>query len=260
MYVDIANNALKKGWATFPTILDPEHGPILRIHELHSPLVLAQSPKESVPNSIRFDPENGRQVIITGPNAQGKSTLIRAVAQEIVATSLGSPVSAKEATQTPLTLVPYVHPTDKPDAGLSLFVAESQALKEQVLNRAQENPYSLVILDEIWPGTISEIRTNVESALLEELNELGVASITATHNWGTTSLGVAQSQFYQNLHVDKFKVLPGAASDLDLMYQGAADALKKAGWSDGFVDKVMRRAKKNPLPSSGKPKNSQAMP
>ncbi|MDB5036601.1 MAG: mismatch repair protein MutS [Bacteriovoracaceae bacterium] len=276
MYYDIANNALNRGWSTFPKVLEPDSaiGPILKINNFHSPRYLEKSPTTSVPNSVELGVHAGRHMIITGPNGKGKTTVQRALAQEIVPTQLGSPVAAESAEQTPLNIVAFVHPKDSPKDDLSLFMSQGKVLLS-IYNKALENPFTLVLMDEILPGAISEIREDVESEFLWMLDQTGAITVTATHNWGTTSLeGQALSNSngdnegrtiqnnseayrdasnsfnngeppkFRNYHVDQYQLKPGAASDLGSMYEGAIEALRKVGWPEDVLEKIRLRGEK----------------
>ncbi len=262
MLFDIARNAREHGWKTFPTILDrdPAIGPVLNVTDLHNVRAQTNSPQGSVPNSIQINSSDGKHLIITGPNAQGKSTLQRTLSQLAILAQLGSPVPASAAEQTPLTILVYVHPSDSPKDQRSLFMAEGKALMTQIYDKAKSDPFTLSIMDEILPGTISEIREDVESEFLKELEKTGGLSVTATHNWGTTALGPdgtstptssrpktngdsATPGQFRNFHVDWYHLKPGPASDLGAMYEGAITALRKVGWPEPLLESIRVRGK-----------------
>lgn len=237
LYYDIADRAARSGWSVFPDVLDPRTtgGPVIKITDGHAPRVLAAAPGKSVPNSIDIGLGKPSNIILTGPNAEGKSTYVRMVAQLLILAESGSPVPASQMSFTPMQVIVYVHPTDSPATGDSLFMAEARALFEKVYKPAQAQPNSLVLMDEIIPGTIAPIREKVESVFLQKLAQTGVASITATHNTGVTSLAGSNPNEFTNLHVDRFNVRPGPADNLDAMYRGAVTALARAGWPQEFL-------------------------
>lgn len=247
MYYDIAHHALQSNWTHFPKIVnqDPARGPVLKVENLHSPRVHRATPERSVPNTIHLGVNESKNIIITGPNAQGKSTLLRSIAQFVVLSQMGSPVPADYAELTPMRLLPYIHPTDNPRNAESLFMAEGKTLWNTIYTRSSRNPFTLVLMDEILPGTISEVREASEIAFLEALTQTGVLSITATHSWGTTELGKSMKQHFRNFHVEHYRLREGPVSSISSMYEGAVEALKKVGWPDSVLKRVRHMAKKS---------------
>lgn len=246
VYYDIANHAYNKGWTTFPTVLEQnaQRGPVLEVENAHSPRVNISSPQSSVPNSIRLSKEAGKNIIITGPNANGKSTFLRTLAQHLVLAEMGSPVPADAMTFTPLELVPYIHPSDSPKDAVSLFMAEGKVLWSKVYGRAARTPFTFVVMDEILPGTIPEIREAAETAFLEELNKAGVLSVTATHSWGTAELSETAPRDFRSFHVDKYRLRPGRVQDIEAMYDGALQALENVGWPEPVLKRIRELGQK----------------
>src|SRR5262249_51676082 len=156
------------------------------------------------------------------PNNEGKSTFARMIAQNHLLAQMGSPVPVEQMAVTPLRVLPYQHPTDAPQDQSGLFKAEAKVLK-RVMDRAKEDgKFTLVLMDEIMPGTIPEVRTDVEKIVLRELAKMGVLVVTCTHNWGTTELGESDPAHFKNFHVSKFHVKPGTVENLIPMYEAAA--------------------------------------
>src|SRR5262249_38788907 len=131
----------------------------------------------------------------------------------------------------------------------SLFMAEAQTFFSQVFQNASASPFSLIVMDEILPGTIREIREDLETIFLQELAKTGAITMTSTHNWGATGLAKASPQTFRNFHVSKFAVIPGETGDLETMYQGAALALKKAGTPQYIIDELLAKGKERLGPS-----------
>ena len=255
MYVELAQHANARGWTSFPEILDPKEAgrPILSIVDGHSPRALenaAEGKGKSVPNSIRLGEDSKRHAIITGPNAQGKSTVLRMVGQLVTLAQLGLPVPAQSMRLTPLGLLVYLHPKDNPVQGDSLFMAEARELWHGVHRRAAKDPFQLVIMDEIAPGTIQQVREDFETVVLQALDHTGVLSLTATHNLGTTRLGEAAESPFVNLHAADYRLLKGGSSDLRPMYDGAAKALRGVGLPEEVVGRFLElgRARQAAIP------------
>jgi hypothetical protein len=249
MYYELAQHAHEKKWTTFPQFIDPKvsSGPVLSIEEGHSLRTLQDEldgDAKSIPNSVQIGSNGKRHLIVTGPNAQGKSTALRMVGQLLTLAQMGLPVPAKSMQLTPMGLIVYLHPEDNPSVGDSLFMAEVRELWRGVYPRAAQDPYQLVLMDEIAPGTIAQIRADFESVFLSEaLNKTGVLSITSTHNPETTKLGDESESPFENMHVEKYRLLPGSNSDLAPMYEGAAQALLEVGVPDEFVQKFLERGR-----------------
>ncbi len=243
--------ALQKGWKTFPVILDREKatGPYIKILNGHAPRQFdeqIEGKTTSVPNSIELGgAKNPNTIIVTGPNAQGKSTYLRMIGQLQLLAQMGLPVPAEAMTLTPMSTYFHQNPADSPSSNMSLFLKQSQELHENVMGRTNRSPFQYIILDEILPGTTPEIRTAAEKVFLQRLSESGAIVAVATHNWGTTELGNDDPSKFINYHVERFQVRPGAQSSNAEMIQGAAEALEKAGWDSALIAAFRQEAEKN---------------
>lgn len=244
MYVELAQHSFENRWTTFPEILDPKETghPVLTIVNGHTPRVLLEKRDEAVHKSIELGIDSKRHVIITGPNAQGKTTAVRMVAQLLTLAQMGLPVPAQSMKLTPLGLIVYLHPKDNPAKGDSLFMAEARELWQGVYRRAAMSPYQIVIMDEIAPGTIQEVREDFERIFLQALDQTGVLSMTATHNLGTTELAEKFPPFF-NMHVENHHLLHGTKANLPAMYEAAARALIAVGVSDEVVKTFLAAGK-----------------
>jgi len=96
-------------------------------------------------------------------------------------------------------------------------------------------------MDEIAPGTVQQVREDFESVVMQALDQTGVLSMTATHNFGTTKLGEQSSGSFFNLHVSHYRLLPGRNTDLGPMYEGAAKALVDVGIPKSVVQQFLER-------------------
>lgn len=148
-----------------------------------------------VPTSLEF-PEGVRVVLISGPNAGGKTVALKTIGLVALMTAAGIPALAEEGTQLPEFSGFFCHIGDEQNllAELSTFQAAMTATAALL---ARRDPSPLVLYDELGSGTDPEEGQALGAALLEEL---------ASRRWWTLAtshlLGLA-------VHVEN---LPGAAN------------------------------------------------
>ena len=135
--------------------------------------------KEFVPNDIEFN-NNQRLIVLTGPNASGKSCYIRQIGLIQILTQVGSYIPAKKAV---IKLVDRVFTrvgaVDDQSTGQSTFMIE-MAETASILNQATSN--SLVLLDEIGRGTSTFDGLSIAWSVSEYLaKEIQCNTIFATH-------------------------------------------------------------------------------
>ncbi len=121
-----------------------------------------------------------KQVLITGPNMAGKSTVMREVALCGILCQIGAFVPARKATL-PIfdQIFTRVGASDDLSSGLSTFMVEMTE-SAQILREA--TPRSLVILDEVGRGTSTEDGLAIAKAILENLaQDIQAWTLFATH-------------------------------------------------------------------------------
>jgi DNA mismatch repair protein MutS len=159
----------------------------LEIREGRHPVVERMMRREEfIPNDVVLD-EDGRIMILTGPNMAGKSTLLRQVGLVQLLAQVGSFVPAKRA------LLPVcdriftrVGASDNLVRGQSTFMVEMHETSA-ILHGATAS--SLVLLDEIGRGTATYDGVSIAWAVTEHLHEkVGAKTIFATHYHELTQL------------------------------------------------------------------------
>ena len=135
-----------------------------------------------VPNTIALDNASCQQMLITGPNMAGKSTVLRQVALTVLMAQMGSFVPAAKA-DVCITdrIFTRVGALDNLSSGQSTFMVEMEETANIVNNAT---PDSLVILDEIGRGTSTYDGMSIAWAVAEYLHDLngqGVKTLFATH-------------------------------------------------------------------------------
>lgn len=135
-----------------------------------------------VPNSIFLDDTQCQQILITGPNMAGKSTVLRQVALTVLMAQMGSFVPAVSASICITDRIfTRVGALDNLSSGQSTFMVEMEETAN-IVNNATEK--SLVILDEIGRGTSTYDGMSIAWAVAEYLHDLngkGVKTLFATH-------------------------------------------------------------------------------
>jgi DNA mismatch repair protein MutS len=142
---------------------------------------------EFIPNDIRLD-EEGRIVILTGPNMAGKSTVLRQVGLIQLLAQMGSFVPATSA-KVPVCdrIFTRVGASDSLTRGQSTFMVEMNETAA-IIHGAGEG--SLILLDEIGRGTSTYDGVSIAWAVTEYLHErIGAKTIFATHYHELTQLG-----------------------------------------------------------------------
>ncbi len=124
-------------------------------------------------------------VILTGPNTGGKSTIIKAVAINLLLAQTFGIAAADYMKLTPFAIINcYLNITDDISTGTSLFHAEIKRAKELVdqVKKLRSDEFCFTILDEVFSGTNAE--GGSESAY-KFAHELGTSKNTilviATH-------------------------------------------------------------------------------
>ena len=142
-----------------------------------------------VPNSVLLDDKENQQLLITGPNMAGKSTVLRQVALTVLMAQMGSFVPAREARVCIIDRIfTRVGALDNLSSGQSTFMVEMEETANIVNNATAD---SLVILDEIGRGTSTFDGMSIAWAVAEYLHDLddhGVKTLFATHYHELTRL------------------------------------------------------------------------
>lgn len=130
-----------------------------------------------VPNSLTLD----RPLLVTGSNASGKSTFLKAVMiNAILAQSICTAQCAAYA-GTAFCLYTSMAIADNVLAGDSYFIAEIKSIK-RILDASQRDERILCVIDEVLRGTNTVERIAASSELLHALERAGVLCLAATHD------------------------------------------------------------------------------
>ncbi|WP_353683799.1 endonuclease MutS2 [Thermodesulfovibrio sp. 3907-1M] len=129
---------------------------------------------------LQIELRNKKVLVITGPNAGGKTVTLKTVGLLTAMAISGLPIPASPSSTVPFVKSIYVdfYHEDSIEEHLSSFAAHIVTLKKIVENA---NSDSLVLLDEIGTNTDPEEGSALACAILEELKDRGVFTFATTH-------------------------------------------------------------------------------
>ncbi|MFW6054332.1 MAG: DNA mismatch repair protein MutS [Thermodesulfobacteriota bacterium] len=186
----------------------------------HPAVEAAQGASNYIPNDLKLD-DQGKILLITGPNMAGKSTVLRQAAIICILAQIGSFVPAAQS-RIGLAdrIFTRVGASDNLTQGQSTFMVE---MTEAARILRQAGKRSLIILDEIGRGTSTFDGLALAWAMVENLagkGDQGVRTLFATHYHELTDLeGKLPAVKNFNIAVKEWrgdivflrKMVPGAA-------------------------------------------------
>jgi DNA mismatch repair protein MutS2 len=149
---------------------------VIALHQLRHPAIPAD---EAVPNDVRLG-ESFHVLVISGPNAGGKTVAMKAVALAalFVRAGLHVPASAGARVDVFDAILADIGDAQSIGESLSTFSAHMANLAS-IVDAA--GPRSLVVLDEIGVGTDPGEGAAIAQAILETLADSGARVIATTH-------------------------------------------------------------------------------
>ena len=128
-----------------------------------------------------------RNVLVTGSNASGKSTFVKAVAiNAILAQSIGT-CFAKSVRMPRAQVLSSMALRDNVQGGESYFIVEIKSLK-RILDSLRPDTLTLCFIDEILRGTNTVERIAASTSLLQYIGSQNALCIAATHDIELTRL------------------------------------------------------------------------
>ncbi len=173
-------SAAERMGATAPVITA---GHAVALRNARHPLLLAQSWRDPervvVPVDIELTADRPL-LLITGPNAGGKTIALKTAALLALMAQVGCHVPADEGSRLPAFADIHAVIGDEQSVAenLSTFSAFVKQIREVL---AQAGPRSFVLLDELGAGTDPDEGAALAQAILEELAERGALVIATTH-------------------------------------------------------------------------------
>jgi len=160
-----------------------EHTPRVALRAARHPLLLAQAWRDPsravVPVDVELSPERPL-LLITGPNAGGKTIALKTLALCALMAQAGCHVPAAEGSRLPVFEGLYAIIGDEQSVAenLSTFSAFVKQIREVL---AEADGRSLVLVDELGAGTDPDEGAALARAILEELADRGTLVVATTH-------------------------------------------------------------------------------
>jgi DNA mismatch repair protein MutS2 len=149
--------------------------------------------REPVPLDLRLPPEK-RGIIITGPNAGGKTVTLKTIGLLAVMNQAGLLIPAEASSSLPEYDHIFVDIGDGQsiDGGLSTFSSRILSLKNILENATSR---SLVLIDELGSGTDPDEGAALAEGILTVLSERGTTVIATTHHGALKTLAFENPLF-----------------------------------------------------------------
>jgi DNA mismatch repair protein MutS2 len=170
--------------------------------------------EEVTTNDIELS-ENERALILSGPNAGGKTVILKTVGLLSLMAQSGMPVTAGEGSELPCfgSIFADIGDEQSLEQDLSTFSSHVRQIAE-ILRKADQN--SLVLLDELGSGTDPNEGAGLGAAVLESLIERGCVALVTTHHnalklFGSQTSGAmnAAMEFDPQTLKPTYRLIPG---------------------------------------------------
>lgn len=196
--------------------------------------------KDGVPLDFEIG-EDYRSLIITGPNAGGKTVVLKTVGLLTLATQSGFHIGAKEGTEISLFNKIFVDIGDDQSVenALSTFSSHVKNLA-QILK--ESNKSTLLLFDEIGSGTEPNEGAALAIAILEECYHKGCITVASTH-YGEIKNFSKEHPAFENAAMEFKKDTLEPLYKLSIGKSGDSNALyisKKMGIDDNIIEKARK--------------------
>ncbi|MDU2266418.1 endonuclease MutS2 [Clostridium celatum] len=194
------------------------------------------------PVPLNFEIGNDyRALIITGPNAGGKTVVLKTVGILTLATQSGFHIPAKEGTEISVFNKIFVDIGDNQsiENALSTFSSHVKNLADII---KQSSKSTLLLFDEIGSGTEPNEGAALAIAILEELYHKGCITIATTH-YGEIKNFSEEHPHFENAAMEFKKDTLEPLYKLHIGRSGDSNALyisKKMGISDSIIEKTKK--------------------
>ncbi|SFC88339.1 endonuclease MutS2 [Clostridium uliginosum] len=196
--------------------------------------------KDSIPLDFEIG-KNYRGLIITGPNAGGKTVVLKTVGLLTLAIQSGFHIEAEEGTEFSVFKKLFVDIGDNQSVenALSTFSSHVKNLAEIIRESTKS---TLLLFDEIGSGTEPNEGSALAIAILEELYHKGCITIATTH-YGEIKNFSKEHPDFENAAMEFEKETLEPLYKLNIGKVGDSNALyisKKMGLYDSIIDKARK--------------------
>lgn len=196
--------------------------------------------KDGVPLDFEIG-EDYRSLIITGPNAGGKTVVLKTVGLLTLATQSGFHIGAKEGTEISLFNKIFVDIGDDQSVENALITFSSHVKNlAQILK--ESNKSTLLLFDEIGSGTEPNEGAALAIAILEECYHKGCITVASTH-YGEIKNFSKEHPDFENAAMEFKKDTLEPLYKLSIGKSGDSNALyisKKMGIDDNIIEKARK--------------------
>jgi DNA mismatch repair protein MutS2 len=214
-------------------------GQPLRLVKAHHPLLYLHARQQSVPLDLRLERDNG-VLVISGPNAGGKTTALKTLGLLALMTQSAVPVPASADSVFPIFSNIFADIGDEQDVtqGISTFSSHIRNIARILVEVNQE---SLVLLDELGTATDPTEGGALAVAVLEESSSRAALTLATSHlsvlkQWAHSFPPARNASF----RLDEVTKRPSFILSMDV--PGVSEALIIAS-SVGLPAEVIERAK-----------------
>lgn len=228
--VALYRSSLDKGWC-IPVFRDGE----MNVEQGYHPLI-----ENPVKNSIR----TGKNVLLTGSNASGKSTFLKTMALSSLLAQTIYTVTADKYEAPIYHLYSSMSLRDDLDSGESYYIVEIKSIKRILDSMQNTNGKVLCFVDEVLRGTNTVERIAASTQILLSMTGDNIQCFAATHDIELTGLLEGP---YVNYHFEEeikdgdvlfnYQLHPGKATT-----RNAIKLLEIMGYEPEIIDKARKQA------------------
>lgn len=241
----------KKNHLVFANFISPvdAKSPYIKFEKIWNPFL---NPNIAIPNNVEMGEDSNTKcntMIITGPNAGGKSTFTNSVILTIILAQTLGIAPGQNVTLTPFCKInSYIEIKDDVASGESAFIAEVNRglYNYQILKNLKENQFSFSVFDEPFRGTNPIEGAAAEYSILEKTGYFkNNLSIVTTHypimtlleeknfNLGFRNYKVYITKNKNGKIIFTYKIIPGKSKQ-----NIAIDILSQ----QGYKNEILRNA------------------